>query len=176
MKWLILVLLPINLLAQETYTDCGNIAPQKYQVSYDADKVYYWDISQGEIVHDQGNSITVQWPNLIGIYIISVYTTRFGCEGDTSYYEVVIEDCPHLQIFVPNSFTPNDDNYNETFYVYGADGGEIESMIIYNRWGEEVYETSNNEPWDGGNCQTGVYVYSIRTHNQHYAGKISLVR
>ena len=41
---------------------------------------------------------------------------------------------------------------------------------------EKVYETFDNTPWDGYNCQVGVYSYSIRTHNQHYTGQISLIR
>jgi gliding motility-associated-like protein len=176
MKWWVLILLPFHLLAQETYTDCENIQPQNYQVEYDANKVYYWQISNGNIISDNGNSITVQWPDSLGTFIISVYTTRFGCEGDTSYHEVIIEDCPYLQMFIPNSFTPNQDNHNETFYVHGADGDEIKSMIIYNRWGEKIYETTSNEPWDGNNCQIGIYTYSVRTHNQHYTGQISLIR
>ena len=83
-----------------------------------------------------------------------------------------------LQLFaqVPNSFTPNQDNHNETFYVHGADKDDIELMIIFNRWGEKIYETTTNEPWDGKNCQIGIYSYSIRTHNQHYTGQVSLVR
>jgi len=119
MKWWVLILLPFHLLAQETYTDCENIQPQNYQVEYDANKVYYWSVSSGQIISDVGNSITVQWPDSLGTFIITVYTTRFGCEGDTSKYEVVIEDCPYLQMFIPNSFTPNQDNHNETFYVWG---------------------------------------------------------
>ena len=176
MRWWVLILLPFHLLAQETYTNCGDIIPQNYQVSYDADKVYYWDISDGDITFNQGNSITVQWPDSIGTYIISVYTTRFGCEGDTSYHEVIIKDCPYLQIFIPNSFTPNGDNINETFYVHGADRDDIKSLIIYNRWGEKVYETNNNTPWNGKDCQIGIYTYSVRTHNQHYTGQVSLIR
>ena len=176
MKWWVLILLPLQLLAQETYTDCENIQPQNYQVEYDANKIYYWQVSNGNIILDNGNSITVQWPDTLGTYIISVYTTRFGCEGDTSYHEVVIKDCPYLQMFIPNSFTPNQDNHNETFYVHGADGDEIKSMIIYNRWGEKIYETNSNEPWDGKNCQIGIYTYSVRTHNQHYTGQVSLIR
>ena len=176
MKWWVFILLPFHLLAQETYNDCDDLQPQNYQVEYDANKIYYWQISNGSIISDNGNSITVQWPDSIGTYIISVYTTRFGCEGDTSYHEILIEDCPYLQMFIPNSFTPNQDNHNETFYVHGADGDEIKSMIIYNRWGERIYETTSNEPWDGKNCQIGIYTYSIRTHNQHYTGQISLIR
>ena len=176
MRWLVYILLPLQLFAQETYTNCEGIAPQNYQVSYDVDKVYYWDIIGGEILYNNNNSITVQWPDSIGTYILSVHTTRFGCEGDTFYHEVIVEDCPYLQIFVPNSFTPNQDDYNETFYVHGADKNDIELMVIYNRWGEVIYQTTDNIPWDGKNCQVGVYTYSIRTHNQHYTGHVTLIR
>ena len=55
MRWLVYILLPLQLFAQETYTNCGDIIPQNYQVSYDVDKVYYWDISAGEIIYNQGN-------------------------------------------------------------------------------------------------------------------------
>ena len=41
---------------------------------------------------------------------------------------------------------------------------------------EKVYETFDNTPWDGYNCQVGVYSYSIRTHNQHYTGQVSLIK
>ena len=176
MKWWVFILLPFQLLAQETYVNCGDLTPQNYQVNFDANKVYYWGISGGEITYSNGNSITIQWPDSAGTYVISAYTTRFGCDGDTSYYEVIIEDCPYLQLFFPNSFTPNGDNHNETFYVHGADKEEIKSLMIYNRWGEIVYETNNNSPWDGKKCQIGVYSYSVRTYNHHFTGTVHLIR
>ena len=176
MRWWVFLLLPFSLLGQETYVNCGDLTPQNYQVNFDADKVYYWDISGGTITYSNNNSITVQWPDSVGTYIISAYTTRFGCEGDTSYHEVIIEDCPYLPLFIPNSFTPNGDNYNETFYVHGADKEEIKSFVIYNRWGEIIHEVNNNTPWEGKNCQIGVYSYSIRTHNQHFVGNVHLIR
>ena len=176
MKWWVFILLPFSLLSQENHVNCDSITPQNYQVDFDANKTYYWGISDGIITYNNGNSITIQWPDSVGTYVISAYTTRFGCEGDTSYYDVIIEDCPYLQLFIPNSFTPNEDNHNETFYVHGADQGEVESLIIYNRWGEKIYETTNNTPWDGKNCQIGVYSYSVRTHNQHFTGTVHLIR
>ena len=182
MKWWVFILLPFQLLAQETYDNCIEIPIQTYQVEYDANKEYYWYISGpgtnglSAPVASNGNILSVYWPDSIGTYIISVYTIRFGCEGDTSHHNVVIEDCPYLQLFIPNSFTPNKDNHNETFYVHGADKEEIKSLIIYNRWGEIVYETNDNSPWDGKDCQIGVYSYSVRTHNQHFTGTVHLVR
>ena len=176
MRWWVFILLPLNLLAQETYDNCLTIPPQTYQVDYDVDKLYYWWVSAGEITATVDNTVTIQWPDSVGTYIISVYTTRFGCEGDTSYHEVIIEDCPYLQLFIPNSFTPNGDNDNETFYVHGVDKEEVKSLIIYNRWGEMIYQTNNNTPWDGKNCQKGVYSYSIRTHNQHFTGNVHLIK
>jgi len=176
MRWWVLILLPFHLLAQESYFNCEDIAPQNYQVSYDADKVYYWNISDGEIIYNNSNSITVQWPDSIGTYIISVYTTRFGCEGDTSYHGVQIEECPYLQLFFPNSFTPNGDNHNEVYQVGGQSADKIEYITIYNRWGDKIFEADSNKPWDGKNCQIGIYTYSVRTHNQHYTGQISLIR
>ena len=102
-------------------------------------------------------------------------------ESDTIIaHFLIIEEPPVPQepssVFIPNAFTPNGDNHNETFYVHGADKDDIESMVIYNRWGEKVYETFDNTPWDGYNCQVGVYSYSIRTHNQHYTGQVSLIK
>ena len=176
MRWLVYILLPLQLFAQDTYTNCDELTPQTYQVEYDVDKEYYWSVSSGHVVSIVDNTITIQWPDSAGEHVILAYTTRFGCKGDTSYYEVIIKDCPYLQMFIPNSFTPNQDNHNETFYVHGADSDEIKSMIIYNRWGDKIYETTSNEPWDGKNCQIGIYTYSIRTHNQHYTGQISLIR
>ena len=58
--------------------------------------------------------------------------------------EITIEDCPYMQLFIPNSFTPNQDNHNETFYVHGADGNEIESMIIYNILNIRYFYRSSN--------------------------------
>tara|TARA_R110001606_G_scaffold369169_1_gene525127 strand:- start:1218 stop:1748 length:531 start_codon:yes stop_codon:yes gene_type:complete len=176
MKWLILILLPLQVFAQEIYNNCGDILPQTYQVNYDINKEYFWDISSGIIVYNNNNEVTIQWPDSNGTYIILAYTTKFGCEGDTSYYEIIIEDCPYLQLYIPNSFTPNGDNWNETFYIQGASSEKVEQILIYNRWGEIVYETNNNTPWNGEDCQIGIYSYSVRTNNQHYSGIVHLIK
>ncbi len=65
-----------------------------------------------------------------------------------SYSNIVIEDIP-LQVFVPNSFTPNNDALNDIFTAKGLFINEY-SMEIYSRWGELLYHTTDLEQgWDG---------------------------
>ena len=108
MRWLVLILLPFHLLAQETYTDCADIALQSYQVGYDADKVYYWDISQGEIVYNQDNSITANWGAIGGLYLDAVEiveSNASGCPGTPILLDVYILD---LSIGAIGPFCPGD--------------------------------------------------------------------
>ncbi len=71
-------------------------------------------------------------------------------------------------IDIPNIFTPNDDGYNDKWYVKISDQGiKILSCKIYDRWGELVYfsENDNKFYWDGRfknrKATPGVYVYVI---------------
>ena len=176
MRWWVYILLPFHLLAQETYNDCVTIEPQSYQVPYDADKEYFWSITNGEVISTFDNTITVQWPDSAGEYLISVYTTRFGCEGDTSYYQVSINSCPYATLFFPNSFTPNGDGINEQYNVGGKSVDDIEYIAIYNRWGQRIFEAYRNTPWDGNGSPIGVYTINVFIKNNRYIRPITLVR
>ena len=176
MKWWVFILLPFHLLAQETYNDCVKIPPQTYEVNFDADKEYYWWVSNGSITVDNGNSITIQWPDSIGEYIISVYTTIFSCIGDTSYYEVLVEACPNIQLFIPNSFTPNKDSYNDVFFIKGRSADNIRYLAIYNRWGTRIFEANSNIPWNGESCPSGVYAIVVLVDNKRFVKFITLIR
>lgn len=82
-----------------------------------------------------------------------------------SYSNIVRVDHP-LQIFVPNSFTPNNDGLNDTFTAKGLFIKEY-TMEIYSRWGELLFHTSDVEQgWDG------IYKGSLSTEGT-YAFKIS---
>jgi len=57
--------------------------------------------------------------------------------------------CGPPNIFIPNTFTPNADGKNEKLYVRGLNLSKVH-LAIYNRWGQVVFETFNqNEGWDG---------------------------
>jgi len=104
-----------------------------------------------------------------------------GCEGmDSTYLDVF------YPIFVPTSFTPNNDGINDVFYVAGL---RLQGyrLIIYNRWGEEVFYSEDAEQvWTGESekgthyCPDAVYLYSLRYEDQDGAhlihGHVSLLR
>ncbi len=52
-------------------------------------------------------------------------------------------------LFIPNAFSPNDDGLNDTFEAKGKFFEEYR-LLIFNRWGELLYETTNpDQGWDG---------------------------
>ena len=68
-------------------------------------------------------------------------------------------------IFIPNAFSPNDDGLNDIFKPSG--NVTLQSMQIYNRWGELVYESSDGAfGWDGTYqkelVHEGYYFFIIR--------------
>jgi gliding motility-associated-like protein len=75
------------------------------------------------------------------------------------------------EIFVPNAFSPNGDGYNDEFLLFSNAGSVsmIESFIIFDRWGQMVFQGDQllpNSPasgWDGSfqgkKADTGVYTW-----------------
>ena len=68
----------------------------------------------------------------------------------------------------PNAFTPNGDGKNDVFALAVLVGNvTVESLEIYNRWGQKVYESADQQAqWDGRangeEAASDVYVYKIR--------------
>jgi len=72
--------------------------------------------------------------------------------------------------FAPNAFTPNNDGLNDTWRVITeVDCWNKWELIIFNRWGQVVYEMDDpSQVWDGSfrngeyYVQDGVYAYTLR--------------
>lgn len=89
-----------------------------------------------------------------------------------------------ITFFLPNSFTPNQDDHNELFRVVADEDIQDFEFQIYNRWGEEVFRTNNiGKGWDGifnkNPVQQGVYVwkvqYSCKGEIQKSIGTVTLI-
>lgn len=73
-----------------------------------------------------------------------------GCVADRDVEVTVLQsNCVEPFIFLPNAFTPNDDGVNDILYVRGYSITDV-FLIIYNRWGEQVFQTDKiDRGWDG---------------------------
>ncbi len=77
---------------------------------------------------------------------------------------ITISECDY-EIWVPNVFTPNSDGINDFFYPVYFNIDSI-SLMIFNRWGNQLYEGSGraaiwNGKYLGRQCPDGVYYYII---------------
>lgn len=96
-------------------------------------------------------------------YFITL-TSAAGCVTlDTQ----VVKSIKEITVFIPNAFTPNNDRLNDQFYPVTSGIKEMYAFKVFNRWGQEIYSTTNFEQgWDGTlkgvPQQPGVYVWYFR--------------
>lgn len=146
--------LPINNLPADTMM-CFGFPP--YYITLDAGNAgatYIW--STGE----NTQSIDLDLP---GLYSVGV-TTPFGC---TYGFATIVDEICAGSIYIPNSFSPNNDGINDYWKVYGENIEDF-NLKLFNRWGELIFETSDLEKYwigqrrDGDTyCENGTYLYQI---------------
>ena len=86
--------------------------------------------------------------------------------SDTTWLAIDVDE--ELIFYVPNTFTPDDDNFNQLFapvFTSGFDPYDF-NLLIFNRWGEVIWESHNAEAgWDGTYggmpVQDGTYTWKI---------------
>lgn len=97
----------------------------------------------------------------------TVVVQRGPCTDTAVVFVEVIEDgCFDTDIFVPNTFTPNGDGYNDKMFARGHKLAKV-YFAIYNRWGEMVFETNDiTVGWDGNYkgrpADVGVFGYYVK--------------
>lgn len=116
------------------------------------------------------------------VYVVIANPSQPGIAASVSNRITVIKN-PNL--FYPRAFTPNNDNLNDVFNVYGQFIDEFE-MSIFNRWGELMYTTNEiSEGWDGtfkGNqMPEGTYTFIVKIfdragRNIKESGSVLLLR
>ncbi len=99
-----------------------------------------------------------------GFYTVTQeVTSPDGCK-DTVVEIIEIEGA--FTVYVPNTFTPNNDGRNDVFNIYGIGISEYQ-LMIFNRWGKLLFTTnSTSHSWDGTYANTSVpedtYVYLLK--------------
>lgn len=117
---------------------------------------------------DTSTSSSVQNPTYTYMYggthyPTQIVTNEFLC-SDTARLQIIVEP---MVVFVPNTFTPDGNLFNNVFEAKMAFPPIEWEMTIYNRWGEEIWKTTDYEDyWDGTYkskmMQDGIYTYKIK--------------
>lgn len=98
-------------------------------------------------------------------------------------FQLTIENCPP---YVPNGFSPNDDNFNDWFNIQGLyDIFTGHQLKIYNRYGDIIFEGDNDKPWSGeinsglnnhGKiAPVGTYYYILNLNDPNYRPMVGWV-
>ncbi len=124
------------------------------------------DINAAELqpvqLHATGG-ITYQWTPPFGLNNPSIpdpiailskdqtyYLTAFTPQGCSSTDTITIKVYKGPELYVPNAFSPNNDDLNDIFKVIAVGIIEFKYFRIYNRWGQQVFETADpSRGWDG---------------------------
>ena len=123
----------------------------------------YWEVSDGTTIpYVHGQNIQHTFTES-GTYTIKLHVENIGNCADEFTKEICIAE-PFV-IFVPDIFSPNGDGTNDMLFVRAKGFSEL-NFIVYDRWGEKVFETTTpDKGWDGRyknkEAESGVYVWYL---------------
>jgi len=151
---------PIN---ADAYADAQTIfMPSSVQFYFTGSGAvdYLWDFGDG-------TTSNISNPSHIytsaGEYTVILVVSSGAPDFCTDSIQIIITVLEPSKVTIPNIFTPNVDGVNETFRAE-SEGLETEEMLIYNRWGKQIYSWSKvGGEWDGTingqKAAEGIYYY-----------------
>jgi len=169
--------------ANPTQVDINN--PVNFSNESNGAIEYEWNFGDFTGIFNEVNPTHIyESPGFYLVYLVAF--TDFGC-SDTASQAILVEE--PLIYYVPNTFTPDNDQFNPTFKPVMTQGVDIfgYQLLIFNRWGEVLFESNDAQfGWDGtygGNVvQDGTYVWKIRYRligvdkPQEIMGHVNLIR
>jgi gliding motility-associated-like protein len=150
---------------------------------------YFWNFAALGMSNEVNPSFTFPDEAAGEYYVFMIANTDEGC-ADTAYAIVQVQDV--LIFYVPNTFTPDNDDYNQYFSPIISTGivPNTYHLTIFDRWGEVMFESFDYEiGWDGtygiGSTRIvpdGTYIWQISfretmSDKRHlYRGHINVLR
>jgi gliding motility-associated-like protein len=136
--------------------------------------------------------------NCLDFTVTPLQTTTYSImvideNGCFSQDEMTIQVDENISVYIPNAFSPNEDNYNDKITIFGNTLliDEVQIFRIFNRWGELVFQGENFPPnnpesgWDGNlngkpmNPAVFIYFAEVRFVDgriKQFKGDITLIR
>jgi mucin-2 len=131
------------------------------------DTVVWFDAAIGGTAYDETDLL------VHGTKYFAALVSQSGCEG-SSHLEVIVDLTGCDDIVIPDGFSPNNDNINDTFEIKNLPIAYPNFKLeIFNRYGNLLYKGNKNTPnWDGTTSEkslrvgsnylpTGVYFYIL---------------
>jgi gliding motility-associated-like protein len=148
----------VNATADSTLVPSGTIVTLSAQTQ--AVVTYQWQPSE-QVTNPTSatTSVTVFEPTIFYVTVTDVN----GCSStDSVLINILEEDCADENVFIPSAFTPNGDGKNDVLFVRSSIPLTSMRLIVYNRWGEQVFESVDQTiGWNGTfrdkDAQAGVY-------------------
>lgn len=154
------------------------------------------EIGEGESTQLQGIAPVYNWTPTAGLSGSDIpdpistptssttYTLTADIAGCSFVDQVLVEVI--RRISPPNTFTPNDDGYNDIWDIPSLADYPGAEVVIHDRWGQVVYRsTGYRDPWDGTNngnkLSVGTYYYHIQLNQLEgrsppYTGFVTIIR
>ncbi|MES2800371.1 MAG: PKD domain-containing protein [Bacteroidota bacterium] len=111
---------------------------------------YAWDFgdgTSGTLIENPSHLFSVESQQNYQVEL-----TAFNDLGCSSSFIAIIQYEEDLVFYVPNAFTPDDDEYNPVFLPFFNDAIDTYNyeLLVFDRWGEIVFETHDlQQGWDG---------------------------
>ena len=154
--------------------------PIQFENSSSGAVAWEWNLGNGETSTDIVPSTTYDLPGVYEVQQIAI--SEAGCR-DSITKSIHIK--PEFYFFAPNAFTPDGSRFNSTYKV-SVIGSTYFHFLVYNRWGEIVFESFDpNFEWDGfygGKLvPDGVYVFKVKIadleeHRMDFEGFITVLK
>jgi gliding motility-associated-like protein len=109
---------------------------------------YSWVGPNGFISSDQNPILTNVVLADAGLYSLTINV--FSCVSNTSVTSVEVNNCDTIDFFIPEGFSPNKDGINDLFVIRGIEFYPNNTFLVFNRWGNKVFESKSYlNTWDG---------------------------
>ncbi len=169
-------------IAEANFDTSRNSIFQNEFFFYDSSKIdvikWNWDFGDGnhsELFNPKNSYVTP------GTYDVTlIVENKYGCK-DTATKQIVVNQ----SIIIPNIFSPNGDGYNDFFTIPTTDANLQYELVILNRWGQELFRTTdqrivwNGRTLSGDEVPEGTYMFYFTSKGitEHkLAGTVTLVR
>ncbi|HEY0976519.1 MAG TPA: gliding motility-associated C-terminal domain-containing protein [Flavobacteriales bacterium] len=100
-------------------------------------------------------SIVVGSSDLYWLEVLDGHGCMVRDEVELEFFDCT---CP---VFVPNTFTPNGDQVNDAFGVRSACPFEQYRLVVFDRWGAELYSSTEPDGLWAGDVPIGVYTWTL---------------